>query len=74
MRFDKIFQTLGHFRYRRQSVGAKGLPQFLRLRFARSLFPQPDQPFANMIYELRSETFSDTLRGPLAFFFGQTEG
>jgi len=23
---------------------------------------------------LRSETFSDTLRGPLAFFFGQTEG
>jgi hypothetical protein len=26
------------------------------------------------IYELRSETFSDTLRGPLAFFFGQTEG
>jgi len=25
-------------------------------------------------FELRSETFSDTLRGPLAFFFGQTEG
>jgi hypothetical protein len=51
------------------STGKKG-------GYYRSLF-RPDDMFLvtnKGVYELRSETFSDTLRGPLAFFFGQTEG